>query len=200
MLYRQDFVTQFRICADVIVVNTFTALQPSCASLDHGTKEGHNTAMIDLDHRYTGLSTRTDTWPAVRVHHLDHIVMTLTAAAAADCPVHLVSARDGIALHGSAWFRQICQRGAALAPGARWACIVDCSAAPGLALAALAAGVDGLLISEFHPDAARRLCEIASNTHQRVQTTCRALLDLGEKDALLKLGDFFATHAVNGPL
>jgi hypothetical protein len=197
MLYRQDFVTQFRIGAVVIRVNTFTAQPPFCAELDHARKEGHNSRMIaDLHDTEAPLPPPpmpAQHWPMVRVHHIEHVAVCLAAAAEASRPVQLLSARDGIALHGSAWFLQICRRGATLAPPTPWVCVIDCAHAPGFALAALAAGVDALFSEGMHPDALQRLCAIASSTHQRVQTACSALLDLADDGAAGHLKTFLTT-------
>jgi hypothetical protein len=128
----------------------------------------------------------------VRVHDHTQVTATLTKAAEALCPVQLLSAHDGVAVQGTAWFRAICLAGAAAAPPIPWRCVIDCGSAAGHALAALATGVDGVFLSNVAPSVISRLSTIAITGQQSVQTTLPAFLDLGQEQALSELEAFLA--------
>lgn len=165
-------------------------------TLDPPEKAAHNRPMAPnpppLSPKRAVRRPAPEDWPMVRVHHRAQVTETLTKASQALCPVQLVSARDGIASQGTAWFRAICLRGAAAAPPIPWRCVIDCGSAPGHALAALAAGADGVLVQGLAPSVLERLCAIAREGQQSVQTTLPAFLDLGQETALSELKAFLA--------
>lgn len=88
--------------------------------------------------------------PAARrwleVNDRDGARAAAVAAAAAGRPVGLVSAPGAAAWLGPAVFARIVEEARAAAPDADVAAVLDCGDSPGLALAALAAGLDAIAL------------------------------------------------------
>ncbi len=83
---------------------------------------------------------------AVRVHNPAQVAAAL-AAAAAGTAVVLVSAPGAALALGAPWFVAMVAQGAAAVPGVAHRAVLDCGAAPGLALAALRLGLRWLVLA-----------------------------------------------------
>jgi hypothetical protein len=82
--------------------------------------------------------------PAFIVHHLDHAVAALTAAAEADDAVTLVSPPAAVYSLGVGYFLAMIAAARDAVPKARATAILDCGDAAGLAVAALRGGADAV--------------------------------------------------------
>lgn len=89
--------------------------------------------------------------PAVVVHRSADVALALRAAG--PCGVLLLSAPGAAGSLGAAWFQALVARalGAVPPPLPPWALVLDCADAPGLALAALRAGVRCLVLDAASP-------------------------------------------------
>jgi hypothetical protein len=124
--------------------------------------------------------------PVVIVHGHGHAVAALKAAAAAGQPVVLASAPGAGGYAGAGWFRALAEAAGAAVPEARFSVLLDCDAEAGPALAALRAGIGGVVFTG-RSDVARRLAAIARLRGARLVTARPAdALDLGS--------DFFAAE------
>jgi hypothetical protein len=85
--------------------------------------------------------------PAVTVHSLAQAVAALGAAARAETGIVLLSAPGAAAYAGPAWFAEVLAVAAAEAGTAPAAAYLDCGPRPGDALAALRAGVPGVIFT-----------------------------------------------------
>ena len=125
--------------------------------------------------------------PVVVVHTLAHAVSALRAAARADRPVILASAKDAGIYAGPGWFRALVEAAREAVPADRCSALLDCGDEPGAALAAIRAPVEGVIFTG-RADVARRLGDIAAQHGVRfVAERPIAALDLGD--------DFFAPAA-----
>jgi hypothetical protein len=122
--------------------------------------------------------------PVIVVHSLGHALAALRAAARAGRPIVLASAPDAGGYAGGGWFRELVAAARETVPDADFTAVLDCGEAAGAALAAIRAGVEGVVFTG-RAEVARRLADIAQG-HGVSFTTRRpaAALDLGD--------DFFA--------
>lgn len=82
---------------------------------------------------------------AFTVHDADQALAVLAAADAVGRPVLLLSPPGAAAFLGAGFFRALADRARAVHPGADALFILDCADAAGDAMAALRAGVDGII-------------------------------------------------------
>ncbi|CAA7615134.1 hypothetical protein [Magnetospirillum sp. UT-4] len=101
-----------------------------------------------------------------RIHGLEDARRALAAAAGA--PVILDSPPGAAGLHGIGWWQALLRRLDEEFPGAPFEAVLDCGAAPGLALAALAAGIGAVRVATG-PEALARLRAVAAETGARVE-------------------------------
>ncbi|HYF08082.1 MAG TPA: hypothetical protein VD970_10700 [Acetobacteraceae bacterium] len=87
--------------------------------------------------------------PAVTVHGLAHALVALGAAGPRG--VLLLSAPDAAARAGALWFLEVVRQARAAHPGVPCRAALDCGAAPGLALAAIRAGVEAVILDPAVP-------------------------------------------------
>lgn len=111
------------------------------------------------------------------VHSLDQARAALAAAAALDRDVTLASAPGAGAYAGPGWFKALTEAAAHAVPGARCDAVLDCGAAPGIALAALRLGLKRVRFVG-NVDAARRLRSIAAELGATIESDAEAALDL----------------------
>jgi acyl-CoA reductase-like NAD-dependent aldehyde dehydrogenase len=127
------------------------------------------------------------TGAVVVVHTLAHAVGGLRAAVRAGRPITLLSAPDGGMYAGPGWFGALVDAAGEVVPDACFAALLDCGDEPGAALAAIRAGIDGVIFTG-PADVARRLADIAAQHGVRLVTGRPAAgLDL--------VDDFFASIA-----
>jgi acyl-CoA reductase-like NAD-dependent aldehyde dehydrogenase len=122
---------------------------------------------------------------AIVVHSLGHAIAALTAAAQAGRAVVLVSAPQAGGYVGPGWFAAVVAEARRTVPEARFCALLDCGEDAGAALAAIRAGVGGIIFTG-RANVAHRLADIAQQHGLRVDTERpQAALDLAE--------DFFAS-------
>lgn len=85
--------------------------------------------------------------PTFIVHELRHAVAALNAARKADIPVIVRSAPGAVRTGGAGWWRALIAQARAAVPDARAESILDCAGEPGMALAAIREGVEGIAVS-----------------------------------------------------
>jgi hypothetical protein len=125
--------------------------------------------------------------PAIVVHSLAHAVAALEASAAAGRPVILLSAPEAGLYAGAGWFRALIETASATVPAAHFTAWLDCGDDAGAALAALRAGIEGVIFAS-PAETAGRLADIAGQ--------CGAVLVPERPVPALDLGeDFFASAA-----
>lgn len=93
--------------------------------------------------------------PTIIVHNYRHAEGALAAAKAAGTAVRLLSAPGAAAYGGAAWFKEMIAAARAQHPGVEAEAVLDCGAEPGLALAAIRAGVEAIRIKAPAPVRAR---------------------------------------------
>jgi hypothetical protein len=121
------------------------------------------------------------------VHTLAHAVGALAAARRAARPVTILSAPDAGIYAGPGWFGALVESARAAVPEARFSAFVDCGDRPGAALAAIRAGIEGVVFTG-RADVAIRLADIVRQHGVRLLTERPvATLDL--------VDDFFASEA-----
>lgn len=122
---------------------------------------------------------------AVVVHCLAHCTAALSAALQAGRAVVLLSPPEAAASLGIGYFTAMVAAAGERVPGASFEAVLDCGDAPGLALAALAAGVAVVRLSAGD-DTLRRLDDIAGLLGARIERVWPAdRLDLADsKDPL----------------
>ena len=126
--------------------------------------------------------------PVILIYSLDQAVAALTAAARAGRSIVLASAPDAGGYVGPGWFAALTAAARGAVPEARFSAWLDCGDNVGAALAAIRAGVEGVIFTG-RADVARRLAKIARQHGVNFQTgRSRRALDLGE--------DFFAAPQV----
>ena len=111
------------------------------------------------------------------VHSLDHARAALAAAVALDRAVTLASAAGAGLYAGPNWFKALSEEAAVEFPAARCDSVVDCGAAPGIALAALQLGLKRVHFTGG-AGALRRLQSIATQLGAIVETDETPALDL----------------------
>ena len=106
----------------------------------------------------------------VIVHSLVQARAALTAAAALSKDVTLASAPGAGGYAGPGWFKALTDAAMRAVPGARCAVVLDCGAAPGMALAALRLGLQRV---RFTGDAetARRLAALGATLDSGDEST-----------------------------
>jgi len=115
-----------------------------------------------------------------------HAVGALKAAARAGQALTLTSAPDAGIYAGPGWFGALVTAAREAVPGARYFALLNCGDQPGAALAAIRAGVEGVIFTS-RADVVRRLADIAAQHGVRlVITHPTTRLDLGD--------DFFASE------
>ncbi len=120
------------------------------------------------------------------IHSLFQATAALTASARAGRPVALVSAPDAGGYVGPGWFNTLVGEARKAVPDARCSSLLDCGENVGAALAAIRAGVEGVIFTG-RPDVADRFADIAWQHGVRFETKRPAdALDLAE--------DFFSSQ------
>jgi acyl-CoA reductase-like NAD-dependent aldehyde dehydrogenase len=123
--------------------------------------------------------------PVAVVHTLAHAVGALTAAAQVGRPVVLISAPDAGGYAGPGWFAALVAMAREAVPAAQSSSFLDCGESAGAALAAMRAGIEGVVFTG-RAEVVRRLADIARQHGVRFETFRPSpALDLG--------GDFFAS-------
>ena len=119
------------------------------------------------------------------VHCLSDCTAALTAACRSGRAVTLLSPPDGAASLGIGYFSTMLAAAQRMVPGVDAEAVLDCGDAPGLALAALQAGVTVVRLSAAE-ETLRRLDDIAGQLGARVERNRPAqILDLADlKDPL----------------
>lgn len=117
--------------------------------------------------------------PAVTVHAAAEARLALSLAGKRG--VLLVSAPGAAGYLGPAWFLGIVASAAAAVPGVAHKPVLDCAAAPGLALGALRAGLRELVLDSACP-AFAQVAAAAAELGGRLRPVRPATLDLGALD------------------
>lgn len=115
--------------------------------------------------------------PAITVHSLDHARVALSVARELGVEVTLVSAPGAAAYVGAAVFREMIEAAAGSVPDARFTAVLDCGDDPGLALAALRAGLPAIRL-DAGADVRARVTDIAARTGAVLVDSDAAALDL----------------------
>lgn len=119
------------------------------------------------------------------VHDVAHARAALAAAAGRGVRVTLLSAPGAAAYAGPAWFREVVGAARAAHPQAEAAALLDCGARPGDVLAALRAGVEGVVFTG-RADVADKLAALADAhgaAFHRARPPAHDLLDAGDPAA-----------------
>lgn len=133
--------------------------------------------------------------PAIIVHNFRHAEAALAAAEAAGTPVQLLSAPGAAGYGGAAWFAELVAAARAEHPGAMAEAVLDCGAEPGLALAAIRAGIEAIRVRVPAPVRARIAaiasaagCRLVPNVRVRALDLLDARDPKREADAWLRRG------------
>jgi hypothetical protein len=121
------------------------------------------------------------------IHTLAHAIGALAAARREARPVTVLSAPDAGIYAGPGWFGAVIEAARSAVPEARFSAFLDCGDRPGSALAAIRAGIEGVIFTG-RAEVAARLADLARQHGVRVLTE-RALATLDLVD------DFFASQA-----
>lgn len=113
----------------------------------------------------------------VVVHSLADACAALAVAASVGCEVTLTSAADAGGYAGPAWFKALTEEAMRTVPDARCDTVLDCGAAPGIALAALQLGLKHLRFTG-NAEARRHLQAIAVQLDATIETEDLPALDL----------------------
>ncbi|HYL33932.1 MAG TPA: hypothetical protein VEU53_12375 [Stellaceae bacterium] len=111
------------------------------------------------------------------VHSLADACTALAAAASVGHEVTLTSAADAGGYAGPAWFKALTEEAMRAVPAARCDTVLDCGAAPGIALAALRLGLKHLRFTG-NAEARRHLQSIAAQLNATIETEELPALDL----------------------
>ncbi|MGB8182945.1 MAG: hypothetical protein WCF13_11295 [Stellaceae bacterium] len=111
------------------------------------------------------------------VHSLTDACAALAAAASVGCEVTLTSAAAAGGYAGPAWFKALTEEAMRTVPDARCDTVLDCGAAPGIALAALQLGLKHLRFTG-NAEARRHLQAIAVQLDATIETEDLPALDL----------------------
>ncbi len=121
----------------------------------------------------------TENAPVFIIHSLAHAVAALNAAAEAGRPVILASAPAAGIYGGPGWFRGMIAAARDAVPAAQCTALIDCGDDAGAAMAAIVAGIEGVVFTG-RADVAARLAGIASRGGTSLVTAPPvAALDLG---------------------
>ena len=124
--------------------------------------------------------------PVIIIHSLTQAIAALRAAASARQAIVLASAPDAGGYAGPGWFKELVATAREAVPKPPCSALLDCGDNVGAALAAIRAGVEGVIFTG-RADVARRLADIARQHSVRFATErSAAVLDLAE--------DFFASQ------
>lgn len=104
---------------------------------------------------------------SIRIHSQDHARAALTAAAELDKAVMLVSPVMAGAFAGIGWWRELVCLMTEEFPRIPLSAVLDCGPAPGLALAAIRAGI-GHVWLDVEPAMAAKIASIAEQAGARV--------------------------------
>ena len=116
------------------------------------------------------------------IHSLTHLRAALTAGAASGRPIVVLSAAGASGFAGAGWFAALVEHGRQEFPEVPLTAILDCADRSGDVPAALKRGI-GHLIFTGHPEAARRLGDIAAQSGAAILSARPAARDLiDEKD------------------
>lgn len=126
-------------------------------------------------------------WPAVVVHGLDHARQALRPG----YPVILVSAEAAAGYAGCLWWRELMAVARAAYPATVARDLLDCGAAPGLAMAALRAGQRALVLDPACP-AYATVASAAGLLGAIVLPARPPALDLSERGARRRLTGWLA--------
>ena len=132
-------------------------------------------------HPTGGPDARTpETAPVIVIHSLAHAVAALSAAAEAGRPVVIASAPDAGIYAGPGWFGAVIRSAREAVPAPEFDALLDCGDDAGAAMAAIRAGIPGVVFIG-HADVARRLADIAVQAGARLITERpQPALDLGD--------------------
>jgi hypothetical protein len=111
------------------------------------------------------------------VHAKAHVLAALAAGEAAGRPVVVVSGPGASAYAGAAWFLAMTRQAAAQFPEVRLTAMLDCSDRAGDAMTALKAGATDLIFTG-HPEASRRLADVARQTGAQIHRSRPVSCDL----------------------
>lgn len=132
--------------------------------------------------------------PGFIVHTLAHAIAALTAAGEANRAVVLLSPAEAVRSMGTGYFLTMIAAARAAVPAASSRAVLDCGRAPGLALAALKAGVEAVRI-DASPEVIDKLADIAAQRGASIDTRWPAsVVDLGRLPAPLEA----ARHVLKG--
>jgi hypothetical protein len=119
--------------------------------------------------------------PVIIIHSLAHAIAALSAAAAAGRPLTLLSAPDAGISAGPGWFGALVAAARNAVPAAQSTALLDCGDDAGAAMAAVRAGIEGVVLSG-RVDVAERLTDIAGQRGLRLVTArLDPALDLGSE-------------------
>jgi hypothetical protein len=114
--------------------------------------------------------------PVIVVHSLGHAIAALESAVAVARAVTLLSAPEAGIYSGAGWFKALADAAHGSVLGAHFTAILDCGDDAGAAMAALRAGVAGLVFTG-RADVAERLAAIAEQ-YAALVLTSRPIADL----------------------
>jgi acyl-CoA reductase-like NAD-dependent aldehyde dehydrogenase len=143
--------------------------------------------------------------PAIVIHSLGQAIAALKAAAGQR--LVLLSAPGAGGYAGAGWFRALVDAARAAVPQASFTAYLDCDDEAGTALAALRAGIDGVLFTGS-AEIAQRLADIAAQQGAHLATARpTGALDLGvyfvaaEADLIARCTEFLrSTDAAGEPI
>ena len=121
--------------------------------------------------------TQTGPRPRIIVHNADHARAALGAADRRGLAITLQSPPDAAAYMGAAYFQEVIALARDDHPGAEATAVLDCGAEPGLALAALRAGIEAVIFTG-NKDSGSILADIPRQLGARLEARDRPALDL----------------------
>jgi hypothetical protein len=117
--------------------------------------------------------------PVIIVHSLAHAVAALGAAADRGRAIVIASAPEAGIYAGPGWFRALVAAAREAVPAAQATALLDCGDEAGAAMAAIRAGIEGIVFTG-RMDVAARLADIAGQRGAMLLTTrSQPALDLG---------------------
>lgn len=131
---------------------------------------------------------------AVTVHEFDHAVAALRAAVALERKITLLSAPAASGQAGIAWFAELIRAARGVVPGADSVAVLDCDRHGGRALAALRAGLDGVIFTGSRANFLK-LADIAEDLRVTMIDHRPKSLDLlDRRDPETAVRDWLAKH------
>jgi hypothetical protein len=126
----------------------------------------------------TGAAQTRDA-PVIIVHSLAHAVAALSAAAERSRAIVIASAPEAGIYVGPGWFGALLGAARAAVPAARATALLDCGEDAGAAMAAIRAGIEGIVFTGL-AEIAARLADIAGQRGALLLTTRpKPAVDLG---------------------